>query len=625
MNLIEMLASNASQSPQHDALIFLNEQGEEASRYTWSQLSRAVANLSEQIKAHYLPGQTAVMVFDPEPRFTLTFLACLAAGVTCLPLPPMVANRARYQMDQLHDLCRDSDAAVLFSAGESLIQLKTLCSELTPKLWPIPNIEELVGHACLPTVDPDGLAALLYTSGTTRAAKGVRIRHRHLQYNARTCCEAWQVVASSVLISWMPNHHSFGMIYNQLLPLFSGCTLVAMAPSTFAGRPDLWLRAVDRYRASHGAAATFGYQHCCDRLDPKTLCDLDLSCWQVGLISAEPIHRRVCDDFQTAFSPLGLPAHFFCALYGLSECGPITSMPAQVPSIFLNKLRTPRSLGLACVGKPLNGSQVRIVDPHTRLPLGQGEQGEVWLSGPSLMDGYHRRDQDNRAVFSSLPGEQGRYFRSGDEGIQTPVGLYITGRIKEIIIIRGKNYYPQDIEWVASASHALLGVGAAFEAEQGGLVLVLESETVQVSDRYREAARNAETALAGQLGIRPQQIVLVAKDEIPKTSSGKIRRSCCQALQQFTVLYEHSNTRELALTNGSILDQVKCLIAVELNLQPHEIEVQAPLSDYQFDSMAIMELSAAIGDISGATFHPSLFFKCESLAELVLLLEERHD
>lgn len=471
----------------------------------------------------------------------------------------------------------------------------------------------------------DGLACLLYTSGSTSAPKAVAIRARHLAYNASSCAQAWSVDVDSTLISWMPNQHSFGLIYNVLIPLYSGCALVAASPASFLARPRLWFELVSRYRGSHGAAAAFGYQYCNEQLSPEGLADLDLSSWKVGLISAEPVRRATCETFLTLFSRLGLGPDFFCPLYGLSECGPITSMAIASATAFHEGEGKPSGLDLACVGQALPLCSVRIVDPNG-TPLGHGEIGEIWLQSPALMDGYFRRDAANLEIFAELPGTTGPWLRTGDQGFLDHQGLYITGRIKEILIVRGKNFYPQDIEWSAlqSLPESVRGAAAAFESGHGAFILGLELNCEPSEDAHY--GDKAAKGIAQRLGISPDLLLVLPPGGIPKTASGKLRRGPCRQLWeagQLPIRYERCGKKTSSVCDGAKPACFFSLFADVVGLTLADLDEDQALSSYDLDSLMITNLTAAVAMHLGKVLHPTLFYKCETLGELASALEVR--
>jgi len=583
MNLLEMLQRNAAEWGDRSALIFLDENGAETLRRSWRESAELVASQAARLREEIPAGAALLLVFDPGPDFCVALLAAIAAKLVAVPLPPMEAARAPAQCRFIEQLLKDTAAPAILAGGHSH-QL------LQQHLPAAAGVLRLLDFAALPVAGPPFARTSRPTSGSTSAPKGVSIRQRHLRYNAASCCAQWRIDCDSILVSWMPNQHSFGLIYNCLLPLHAGCTLVAMAPTSFLARPGLWLEAVDRYRGSHGAAATFGYQTLVDKLPLDAVAKLEVSCWQVGLFSAEAVRRGVCEAFSTKFAGLGLPPDFFCALYGLSESGPIASMPIATPMRYRTKPGAPAELDLACVGPALPGTTLIAVDPHSGRPVAAGEQGEIWVAGPSVTEGYFRREQENEQSFARLPGFESTFFRTGDLGHFDGGYLTISGRLKEMFIIRGKNYYPQDLEWAALQTlptNERWAAAAFMDANDGDseLTLVLEARAGLAESAYRTIAHKALAAVAADLGLVPDRMVLVAPGAIPRTASGKIRRLPCRAAwaaDRLEVLHQEARPRaesvaEAAGSPSSALAGLVPLFAALVGITTAEVDEAAPL------------------------------------------------
>ncbi len=640
MLLTDMLKKNARENPNGTAFIFLDEKGEENRTVTHEEIFDWTETLSNRFLDADWQGRTAFLIFDHGVEFTLTFHACIRAGMTCVPLPPPDPGKLDFQTHYWRTLVQDTEADLIFSCGKACSLLASVIKEVSPEntvlLYDLYQIMEELPEGSHPSqARLSDRAALLYTSGSTSAPKGVSILHKHLAYNAQSCCESWAIHPDSVLTSWMPNHHSFGLIYNVLLPAFSGCTLVSLSTGAFIRNPRLWFEMIHRHKGTHGAAATFGYQLCSDRIHSTE--DLDLSSWRTGLISAEPVRKGVCDQFLTKFESLGLPSTFFCALYGLSETGPITSMPVNAPSLFFQKPETPESLALACVGKQLPESRVLCVNPKTETVCNDGETGEIWVSGPSVMEGYFRREQTNQESFARLEGVQGLFFRTGDQGFIEDGHVYITGRIKEVIIVRGKNFYPQDIEWLGRECLPDVGPGsaAAFTSDEMEpvITLVIETPPSILGDETTGSAmaKTAGAFVAQKLGLVVGEIVLVPPGAIPKTPSGKIKRQACRQALEFgdiDVLYRERLSAKETVAQApqpevvdSTLGYIQQLFAQAMSMSTEEVDPSTPMGDYQLDSVAYLELAQAIEAQQKQTFHPANFFRFESIKELAGYLD----
>ncbi len=622
VSLLAWLERHAALSPERPAAIHLAADGSVAWQLSWRSYADAVAHTAQALRARETRSRHAILMLDPDPSFAIAYLACLHSGLVSIPLPPFDPARGPAIVEQLQAIAADSGAALILCNGASYAGLSEFATALTGlELLPLPCPTTLATITCATPPDPSpSPACLLYTSGSTSAPKAVSICLEHLAYNASSCAQAWCIDDSARLVSWMPNHHSFGLIYNVVIPLCSGATLITMAPASFLARPRLWLETIQRFACSHAAAASFGYQYCVDRIDDLTA--LDLASLRVALISAEPVRRGTCEAFLTRFAAAGLRANVLCPLYGLSECGPITSMPIDTALAYWQPPGLDPSRSLACLGNPLPDCQVHVVDPECHELLPAGAIGEVWLTSPALMNGYHRRPEVNRDAYAML-GDQ-RFFRSGDRGFQDHRGLFITGRIKELVIVRGKNYDPQDLEWAALAALPVdvRGAATAFEDELLGQ-FHLAVEVAADSEHLARLADQAAQGVSLQHGIRPERVILLAPGTIPKTSSGKLRRGPCRDLLAsgaLTPLYVRMASCPKTPTNGS----TPCLLtlfAQVLGLSACDLDAQDPLNSFDLDSLTVTNLTAAVADRFGKRLHPTAFYKCETLAELAIAVD----
>jgi len=621
MNLLQLLARNAD-ARDDDALVFLGPEGTPRASMTWPELYGAVATTAAGLREAGCRARAVPLVFEPGPDFTIAMLACLAECAVAVPLPPIAGARAEPLCRQLAELIRETDADLVLTSGASAEAIGEHLPDTGIEMPRLCDVAREGSGAPSPEGDPDAIAALLYTSGSTAAPKGVTIRHRHLFYNAESCCRQWGIDRDSVLISWMPNQHSFGMIYNVLLPLYSGARAVMTAPADFVRDPSLWLRAVDRYRGTHGAAATFGYQRCVDGIEPGSLGSLDLSCWRVGLISAEPVRRGTCEAFLQRFARFGLPDSFFCALYGLSETGPVTSMPVETPIRFHTHGDNPPALDLAALGPAMPGCRVAIAGPDGDV-LAEGQTGEVWVASPALMDGYRHRETVNREVLIEREGT--RWFKTGDQGLLCDGSLIINGRIKEMILYRGKNIFPSDLEHAARAGHADLTArpAAAFalsEIDEHRIAVVIEAPKGRSDADYGALARGAARRIAAETGVAVDRVVLVAPGSVPVTASGKIRRGACRdSLAELPVLLS-------AQPSDSACEEQPRAVLVEvlaeiLHLSHDELEFTVPLAEYELDSMSFVALAEALGRRLDIDLEPALLYQCVTPEDLVALLE----
>jgi acyl-CoA synthetase (AMP-forming)/AMP-acid ligase II len=393
----------------------------------------------------------------------------------------------------------------------------------------------------------ESLAFLQYTSGSTSVPKGVVVNQRNLLANLEMMAIAFENDADATYVGWAPLFHDMGLIANLLEPFYLGALCVLMPPAVFAQRPWLWLKAVSDYKARVSGGPNFAYDLCVERRDLVLRRDFDLSSWRVAFNSAEPVRAGTIDSFSRIFASRGFRREAFFPCYGMAEATLLVSggPPLHDPTIrALSKTglsqgraeatatAADRILTVGC-GRALVGEEIRIVDPVSRQPLADGNVGEIWVSGPHIPQGYWEKpdasEETFRATLASLA--EPRFLRTGDLGFIIDGEVFIAGRIKDVMIVRGRNYYPQDIERAAEAAHQGLRIGssAVFAVMRGDaqeIVLVQEVErTSRRSIDHWRAVAVIRQAIFEEFELTLNNVVLIQPGSIPKTSSGKIKRA----------------------------------------------------------------------------------------------------
>ena len=617
MFLIDALNRTCERDAESPAWTFLDQQGQPTTEWSFGHLARATRALAQRLSG----ARAAVLLFDSGGEFGVAFLACQAAGISAIPLPPPRETAAHSQF--LASVLEETGADLILSCGEAMARLRRCQNDFDPQdLITLIDCNQPDDGPLTDQSQDHTAPALLYTSGSTSAPKGVILSETNFLHNARYCSAAWEMDQNSRVISWMPNHHSFGLIFNVIVPIYTGCRLIAMAPGTFVNHPELWLKAIHQYRGTHTAAATFGYRLCCDTVDLNQVGDLDLSCLRDSLASAEPIPREVYTGFQEKFGHTGLSPKCFTALYGLSESGPITSMPVDQLPRFHRNPDNPEAMDLAFVGAALPETTLIVVDPATGEPLAEGETGEIWVSGASVTSGYHL----GKSAASFIEKDGAIWFKTGDLGLSQNGEIVITGRLKEMLIVHGRNIYPADVEWHARQAEPGILAAAAFAGKDGdGIAIVVE--TAYEEDQAEQAARRILAGIRDGLDLTAEEVVLIKPGSISRTSSGKIRRGPTRDTLlsgELTVITRLGTGVPIQIdqTNDSTLDLVIELFAVTAGLDVDEIDEEEPFSAYHLTSMTYLKLAKALEERLNKTIHPSIFFKAGSLMQLAEMLDD---
>ncbi len=580
--LAGLLRARAAEHPDRAAYLFVSAgpagggpASEDAvERLTWGELDRRARAIAASLAAAAPPGERALLLYPPGLDFVVAFFACLYTGAVAVPAyPPRLNDRSQAR---LRSIVRDARPRAALTTGALAAQAPALV-ERVPELAAVrflatdpASCNRAPGE--LPSLrppEPAALAFLQYTSGSTSAPKGVMVTHANLLHNERMIGEAFEVDADSVVVGWLPLHHDMGLIGNVLQPLHAGAQAVLMSPVAFLQRPRRWLEAIDRYRGTIAGGPNFAYDLCVRKVPPAEREGLDLSSWRVAFNGAEPVRAGTLERFAAAFAPQGFRRRAFYPCYGLAEAtlfvagadrarAPSGAELARVVEVDAAALAggeaVPATPGVSAVsaagegpaagtvrrlvasGRAFAGQRIAIVDAATASELPAGAVGEIWVAGDSVARGYWRNEEATALCFGArLAGSSRTYLRTGDLGFVQGGELFVTGRSKDLLIVRGRNLYPQDLELSAEMSHPELrpGGGAAFAVETGAgaaeerLVLVQEVERRHGAELGALAAAIRQ-AVAEDHEVQPHEVILVRAGTVPKTSSGKVQRFACR-------------------------------------------------------------------------------------------------
>jgi amino acid adenylation domain-containing protein len=528
-----LLRARSAERPEQVAFTFLADGETEAGRLSYGDLDRRAAAIASALRETVPPGERALLLYPQGLDFIVAFFGCLYAGVVAVPAyPPRPNDRSR---SRLRAIARDAEPLVALTTSDVLAGSLARVPELAALRWIPTDVLDAPSGALFPEPDPESVAFLQYTSGSTADPKGVMVTHANLLHNERMIGEAFGMDEGSVVVGWLPLYHDMGLIGNVLQPLHAGARCVLMPPVAFLQRPLRWLEAISRYRGTVSGGPNFAYELCLRKASPEALAGLDLSSWRVAFNGAEPVRASTLERFAEAFAPCGFRPEAFYPCYGLAEATLFVTggEPGSLPRIEGSRV--------SC-GRAWMGQRLAIADPETGTELPPGVEGEIWITGPSVARGYWRNAAATARDFNAfLETGEGPFLRTGDLGVLDGNELFVTGRIKDLIILRGRNLYPQDVELTAERSHPDLrpGGGAAFsvEALQGDqveerLVVVHEVERHRRGHRegFEEIAEAVRRAVAAEHEAQVWEVVLIRQGGLPKTSSGKVQRRLCREL-----------------------------------------------------------------------------------------------
>ncbi len=549
-SFVDVVRRHAAAQGDAPAFTFLLDGEVESERLSYAELDRRAAAVAARLQELDMAGERALLLFPPGLDFVAAFLGCLYAGVVAVPAYP---PRPRRRPDRLRAILDDARPRAVLTSSVLQARVRAVLAGLDV---PVPDVcvavdevaSDLAGRWRQPAMASDSLAFLQYTSGSTSTPKGVAVSHGNLLANERWIAEAFAQSEASVIVGWLPLYHDMGLIGNVLQPLYVGARCLLMSPAAFLQRPARWLEAISRYRATTSGGPNFAYDLCVRRVSPEQRATLDLASWRVAFNGAEPVRAEVLERFATAFAGCGFRRASFLPCYGLAEATLLVAggAPDGEPTVrtfdrtALEAGRTVPAEGapgraLVACGRPPRGAEVRIVDAVTLLACPPDRVGEIWVAGPAVAGGYWNRPAETAASFGARLAEPagGAYLRTGDLGFLADGELFVTGRLKDLIILRGRNHYPQDIEATAERSHAALrpAGGAAFAVDLGGeerLVVIQELERGQEAESA-VAAVAIRRAVAEEHEVGVHEVVLLAAGTLLKTSSGKVERRACRA------------------------------------------------------------------------------------------------
>ncbi len=537
--LVSVLRHRAHEATDNRPPAYCFEDNDGCSELRFGELDRRAMRLAAQLQnCGAEVGARALLIYPSGTEFIVGFFGCLYAGVTAVP----AAVRGPQDISNLQAIAADCEPAVVLTSSSVATDVRQIHANLSQT---VPNALHLIVSDEIdddpepwlePRLDRDSLAFLQYTSGSTGRPKGVMVSHGNLLSNLALQQSLFAATEAEISVFWLPHFHDMGLIGGLLTTVFLGSRTVLLSPQRFLREPIQWLRAIDRHRGTVTGAPNFALDMCVEKTDAAQRSGLDLSSLRLFFSGAEPIRRRTLERFAETFAPCGLNREALFPCYGLAEATLLVS------GGFLAKSPAPY---LALPGKEVNGgrqvscgptggdTQIRIVDPETGQPKPEGEVGEIWVRGGGVARGYWRNDDLDDVTFrSELDGS--RFLRTGDLGFLQHDCLYLAGRLKDVIIIRGQNHYPQDIEDTAERSHSALrpNCGAAFAVDVDGqerVVIVHEVRRTDATD-VDDAIKAIRRDVAKQHMLLVHDVVIVGPRTLPKTTSGKVRRRACREM-----------------------------------------------------------------------------------------------
>ncbi len=572
--LVEVLRWRALQQPEQRAYTYLLDGEIEGAHLSYAALDCQARAIGALLQSYRASGERALLLYPTGLEFIAAFFACLYAGVIAVPLPPPNPAQPQRTLPRLRAITNDAHPSVALTTSSIFSKVERLfmqAPELQAMHWLVTDnvISSLAQEWQHPAVSRNTLALLQYTSGSTTIPKGVMVSHGNLLHNSAYLTHALDLTPDSVSVTWLPAFHDMGLTNGIIQPVYIGGRCFLMPPHSFLQRPVRWLQAISRYQATISGGPNFAYELCARKITPEQRETLNLSSWYAAYNGAEPIRADTLKRFAEAFALCGFHPSFFYPCYGLAEAtlmvsgGLLKDEPifctTQVAALEQNRVvealeqqQNVRTL-VGCGRAQLN-TKIVIVHPESLTQCAPDEVGEIWVSSPSVAQGYWNRPEETERTFQAYLADtgEGPFLRTGDLGFFKDGELFVTGRLKDLIIIGGRNLYPHDIELTVEQSHPAIRPGccAAFSvdvADEERLIVVAE-----VAGRYRPerdqqgeephshpkgrllldvetVVRALRRAVAEEHDVRVHTVVLLRAGRIPKTPSGKLQRRACQA------------------------------------------------------------------------------------------------
>ncbi|MFD0415259.1 fatty acyl-AMP ligase [Streptomyces sp. NPDC127108] len=547
----EVFARHAHEIGDRQAVVIVSDPTDPASaqRLTFAELDQAARVFARDLREVCPVGARVLLLQPTSAEFVAAVLGCLYAGLVAVPS----SMPGRYQQDQrrVRGIAHDADIGCVLTAPDERDDVLAWSEQQgisAPVLSPSIDLGRRADDFAVHAADREAVAVLQYTSGSTNDPKGSIVTHGNLLANAATTDAAFPLADGETFGGWLPNYHDMGLMGLILSPLLAGHGCVLMRPAAFLRRPRAWLELIQNFDIAVSAAPNFAYELCVTRVAEKDVEGLDLSRWKYAVSGSEPVKASVLDDFAERFAPAGFRPEQFAPCFGMAEATLlVSSSPRRTPVVLrcdpgaLERGRLePAADGpartLVSCGALLD-IEARIVDPANLEELPPGQIGEVWLRGDSVVRGYWRNDEVTGATFGQRLGDEGGFLRTGDLGVLVAGELYITGRIKEMMIIRGRNVYPHDIEHELRLHHEPLRdtVGSvvsvpADDSDDGQLVVIHEVRRRAPDDELAALAKRMRNTVSREFGLRAHSVLLMRRGGVRRTTSGKVQRSAMRAL-----------------------------------------------------------------------------------------------
>jgi acyl-CoA synthetase (AMP-forming)/AMP-acid ligase II/acyl carrier protein len=641
-SLVEIISKRAKLQPESVVYRYLGDGVNETESFTFKEIDRVARSVAQALSEKLNKGDRVLLLFPQGLQYVAALYGCFYGGFIAIPAYPPRRNR---KMDRINSIIEDSGAAAGLVTGDvfKTIERNFADDELLKKMewFEYEKISSNPNPLPLTTLpQPDDTAFIQYTSGSTGNPKGVMITHKNIIYNSDFIRRSFGFDKNTVGMNWLPIFHDMGLVGGIFQAAFLGLINIGMPPVAFLKNPLNWLKAIDKYKATTGGGPNFSYDYCIQKIKPEETANLDLSTIKNFYCGGEPVRKKTFVEFPKTFANARVRTNQMFAVYGMAETTLIVTGgdPASEPkyvrvdqeALSKNRLvfvpEDKKGIDLVSNGHVWMETAIKIVNPDTFEPVDENGIGEVWISGPTVAKGYWNKPEENKRTFNAhLANGDGPWLRSGDLGFLFKDELYITGRLKDLIIIRGVNHYPNDIEYSVQQSHEAFkpNSGAAFSIHKEGvekLVIVQELERNYLRNTdFNELMAHIRKTVADNHELEVYSVALIRTGSIPLTSSGKIQRrqtryefltgklNVVASWQPDDEEPEAIEPQSVQPTEEAIKEWLTQWIMKNQHFKREEIDPDTPITSYGIDSLAAVTLEQEISTRFGFQWHVSYF------------------
>jgi thioester reductase-like protein len=664
LTLIELLRYRSLHQPQRLAYSFLQDGEIETDRLTYKELDLQARAIGAYLQSIGALGQRALLLYPPGLDLTTGFFGCLYGGAIAVTA---YVPRSDQSLSKLEAIATSCQAKLILTTKSLLPYLETRFSE-SPQLA---NIQLVVSDSIdsnlaskweKPDLNDNNLALLQYTSGSTGNPKGVMLNHGNVLHNLAMMHEAFQITPETRFVSWMPLNHNSGLIAGALLPVYGNFPVFMMSPLDFLQKPSRWLMTISSYKATMSFGPNFAYELACSKITSKEREHLDLSSWELAICGAEVVRAETIEKFARTFADRGFRSQAFNSCYGMAESVVFISGHAKMQQSIVLDFETSalQQNRVVVADRPDSESQkivgcgstwleqkILIVNPETFTPCLTGQIGEIWVSSPSVASGYWQQPEATQKTFQAyLTTGEGPFLRSGDLGFLLDRQLFVAGRLKDLIVIRGRNHYPQDIELTVEKSYPALrsSNGAAFSVDVDSEEKLVVAQEIEDDSDELDIDKMAQAIcqnVSQQHELQVYAILFLKSGTIPKTTSGKIQRQACRLgflddslnvvgkWQQKSLLepasYEYLSTPQNLQDKQAITTWLIHEIARLLKVEAKEIDIHTSLSNYGLDSVQAVSIASEIENAWDRKLSPSLLWDYPTIDRLTRYLTNESD